>query len=52
MDKYTLEALNRVIEYIYDAEYKHYIEASDEEKKNHIFKDIELVAEWVDNQQK
>ena len=50
MDKYTLEALNRFINYAYDDESKHYEES--DKPKDHIFEDIKLVSDWVDSQMK
>ena len=47
MDKYTLEALNRLIEYVYDDEAKNFEECEPAEQKNHIFTDISLVSDWV-----
>lgn len=48
LDKYTFDSLDRLINYIYDQEAKHFEEASDEEKKNHIFNDIEVVSGYCD----
>lgn len=47
MDKYTMQAMNDIIEYMYDDEFKSYEESNEEEKKNHIFNQIELVSEWL-----
>ncbi|MBI2062164.1 MAG: hypothetical protein HYT64_00500 [Candidatus Yanofskybacteria bacterium] len=51
MDKYTLLALNDVINSYYDDEHKHWQE-SGEPKRGHIFNDIELIADWVDKEMK
>lgn len=49
MDKYTLEALNRWINYAYDEEYKNWEEAGKPER-DHIFNDISLIANWADKE--
>lgn len=46
MDKYTLEALNRLVNYVYDDEIKDF--KAQGEPKEHIFNDIKLVADFVD----
>jgi len=45
IDKYTLESIHRLIEYVYDDECKDW-EAS--QTDDHIFKDIQVIAGWLD----
>ncbi len=47
MDKYTLEALNRLLDYVYDDEAKDF-EGTDS-PKDHIFNDIKLLTDWYKN---
>ena len=49
MDKFTMQALDDVVNYLYDQEHKHWQEAGEPEK-GHIFHDIKLLADYVDNQ--
>ncbi len=47
IDKYTIESLNRLIEYVYDDESKNYDEGG--RPKGHIFEDIKLLSDWIEN---
>ena len=52
MDKYTLEALNRLLEYVYDDEERDFSNlATEAEQKTHIFNDIKLLSSWVQDKQ-
>lgn len=48
MDKQTLDSMNRIINYVYDAEAKEYTQL--EMPRNHIFVDIKRVADYVDRE--
>lgn len=53
MDKYTLESLNRLLDYVYDDESENYEETSDlpqRQRDNHIFIDIKILSDWYKNQ--
>lgn len=47
LDKYTIEAIDDIINYMYDDESKNYEEA--DKPKGHIFERVQLVADWLDN---
>ena len=49
MDKYTFDAIDSLVNYLYDRERKDW-EANGRPTKNHIFNDIDLVACWLDDQ--
>jgi reverse gyrase len=40
MKKEVLESLKKVVEYMHEFEFKHFEECDDEEKQNHIYKDV------------
>ena len=52
MDKYTLEALNRIVDAGYDAAHDDYYggqsKRTDDENRSHIFNDFKLAAAWID----
>ena len=41
------KSLAKIIEYLYKDEKRHYEECSEADKKNHIFKDIQVVRKWL-----
>lgn len=48
MDKYTLDALDRLIDYVYDDEHKDW-EASGKPEE-HIFNYVDMLSAWVQQQ--
>ena len=41
------KSLAKIIKYLYKDEKRHYEECSEADKKNHIFKDIQVVRKWL-----
>lgn len=45
--KKSKKSLSNIIKYLYKNEKRNYEECSDAEKKNHIFKDTQVVRKWL-----
>ncbi len=52
IDKHTVEAMTRIIDYIYDDESKHFAETEEENRRDHIFTHIRLVSGWLEDHMK
>jgi hypothetical protein len=50
MDKETREAIERIINYLEEPERRDYEEATEQERANHIYRDVETVKEWLSRQ--
>ena len=52
MNKDIIKSVEKVIDYLYDDEEKHFEECSDiyQAQSSHIFKDIKKVKIWLENE--
>jgi hypothetical protein len=47
IDKYTVQAMDTIIDYMYDDEADDYEES--DKPKGHVFESVKLVADWIKN---
>ena len=52
VDRNQLDLIAKIVTYMYHDEKKHYEETASEERKNHIYKDIKSIDQWLSSQYK
>ena len=52
MDRNQLDLIAKIVTYLYHDEKKHYEETASEERKNHIYRDIKSIDQWLSSQYK
>lgn len=45
-----LDIIAKIVTYLYHDERKHYEETASEERKNHIYRDIKSIDQWLSSQ--
>ena len=50
VDRNQLDLIAKIIAYLYHDERKHYEETASQERKNHIYKDIKAIDQWLSSQ--
>ena len=50
MTRKQLDLIAKIVTYLYHDERKHYEETASQERKNHIYKDIKAIDQWLSSQ--
>ena len=52
VNRKQLDLIAKIVTYLYHDERKHYEETASQERKNHIYKDIKAIDQWLSSQYK
>jgi len=50
VNRKQLDLIAKIVTYLYHDERKHYEETASQERKNHIYKDIKAIDQWLSSQ--
>lgn len=50
VNRRQLDLIAKIVTYLYHDERKHYEETASQERKNHIYKDIKAIDQWLSSQ--
>jgi hypothetical protein len=50
-DKQIVESVRRIVEYMHDDEERHFDESEGDDRKRHIFRDVQALKTWLENRQ-
>ena len=52
VNRNQLDLIAKIVTYLYHDERKHYEETASQERKNHIYKDVKAIDQWLSSQYK